>query len=95
MIEYLHDVIRVSAGYDAQITASITGEDGKPITAGCLFHLHDSNDEHLLTVEGECIENTWIFTLPAAATKDYKGRYWYCICDDSNAFCFKRPIYFV
>lgn len=94
MLEYLYDAIRVSAGADETIAAVVTNEVGEPITAGVYLVLH-TNDTAMVTIDGQYIEDTWLFTLPADFTKDLKGRCWYCIKHENDQLCFKQPIYFV
>lgn len=96
MVEYIYDAIRATANTDTQIAAVITDEEGAAITEGCSLVLSDDKGL-LLTVDGIYYENTWFFTIPADVTKDFRGRYWYCIHDKENKrnFSFKQPIYFV
>lgn len=94
MIEYLYDVIRVSAGGDATITAEATDGAGNPISDGCYFILY-LEDNKIISFSGDCVNGIWNFTIPADITKDLKGRYWYCIKHNDNDLCFKQPIYFV
>ena len=93
MIEYLYDSIKVAKGTEAIIEAKIT--DGKnPITEHCHLMLFD--DVKLLgTYEGgyHTETKTWAFVIPPEDTNK-TGRYWYCICQEANRLCFKRPIYF-
>jgi hypothetical protein len=94
MIEYLYDAIRASAGSDLAIAANITDKEGNPITENCNLYIH-SDEEHLITAEAKYEEEQWLFSIPATATKNLRGRYWYCICQAENDLCFKQPIYFV
>ena len=94
MIEYILNTIKASAGEDIDITAKITNVDGSAITNGCQMMLFD--DEGMIAeVEGVYIDEHWLFTIPAEATKDRLGRYWYCVCYGGKNLCFKEPIYLV
>lgn len=94
MIEYLYNAIRATAGEDITIAAKLTNDDGSQIVGGC--HVMLSDDEKvLITVDGECVNGTHNFTIPAAATKGLHGRYWYCICSGNASLCFKEPIYLI
>jgi hypothetical protein len=94
MIEYLYNAIRATAGEDITIAAEITDNSGFCVNDGCALMLWD--DEELLTsVDGMLIDDLWNFTIPAAATTGFKGRYWYCICHKHNKLQFKEPLYLV
>ena len=94
MIEYIHDAIRATAGNTLAIAAEITDDSGNQVIAGCAMMIFN-NEELIITADGEYLEEQWIFTIPAEATKNLKGRYSYCICQENTKLCFKQPIYFV
>lgn len=95
MIEYLHDAIRATAGQDICVCAKITDDDGELITNVCSLMLHD-DDNMLVSAPGFLDEEgVWEFTIPAEATANLSGRFWYCICCDNTNLCFKQPIYLV
>lgn len=95
MIEYLYNAIRATAAEDIAIVAKITNEAGEVITSGCHLNLYD-NEKLLTTVEGTLVGDIWEFTIPAAATDNITGRYWYCLCDETHKkLNFKQPIYLV
>lgn len=94
MVEYLYNAIRATAGAENVITAKVTDDTGAPITAGVQLVLHISDNE-MIAFEGEYLEETWMFPIPAEMTKDLKGRYWYCVRHYTDQLCFKQPIYFV
>ena len=98
MVEYLYDAVRALAEQDIPIRAIITDEEENQITENCKLVLHDKDAEQmLLKVDGVYLpENLiWEFVIPAEATKDMRGRYWYCVQHDGNAMCFKQPIYLI
>ena len=94
MIEYLYDAIRASAGEDITIAAKITDEDGNIETNTCYLMLH-TETEMLAHEAGTLKDGVWEFTIPAATTAGLKGRYWYCISQETNKLCFNQPIYLV
>lgn len=94
MIEYLYNAIRATAGEQIIITAKITDEEGNNVTSNCFFRLYD-NDNLLTKIAGEYIGGIWQFTIPAEATANLNGRYWYCLCNGSNTFNFKQPMYLI
>ena len=94
MVEYLYNCIRAVAGQDIAITAAITDDEGATITKNCSLTLHDDNGE-IVTVEGNYINDEWLFIVEAKYTKGLKGRYWYCIRYMGNNLCFKEPIYLI
>lgn len=94
MLEYLYNAIRATAGANEIIAAKVTDETGAPITAGVQLVLH-TKDNTMITIEGEYMEDTWMFPLSADLTKDLKGRCWYCIRHYDDQLCFQQPIYFV
>ena len=92
MIEYLYDAIRATAGADVTIVSRIV-EDGACVeNVGFMLHL---DDEHAIVIAGELENETYQFVIPADITKDLKGRYWYCFCQEGKPLCFKEAIYFV
>ncbi len=94
MVEYLYNAIRATAGSDATIMAHITDNESE-ITSGCGFMLH-LDDSKVIMFDGTYGEDGfWYFTIPAETSKDLKGRYWYCFCQDNATLCFKQPIYFI
>jgi hypothetical protein len=94
MIEYLYDCIRATAGQDITVAAVITDDNGEALTSGCGLMLHD--DENMIVrVNGVFDGEQWNFTIPADATANRVGRYWYCICRGEESLCFKEPIYLV
>lgn len=95
MVEYLHDLIRASAGEDLYILARATDAYGEPI-AGCSFSVF-KDKEKLFTVAGKAAEdNIWQFYIPAKTTDGLYGKYQYCICDDlDSSLCFKEAIHFI
>lgn len=95
MIEYLYDAIRATAGQDIKIYAELTDKDGNVYEEGCHLMLFNPEKELIVTVDGEIVENEWIFTIPAEITEGLKGRFWYCICHHNINLCFKEPIYLV
>lgn len=94
MVEYLHNCIRAVAGQEIAITAAITDENGIIITKNCTLTLHDDKGE-IVTVDGVCTDNEWLFTIDAKDTVGLKGRHFYCIRYEGNNLCFKEPIYLV
>lgn len=94
MIEYLYDCIRATAGQDICICANITDDFGECITAPCSLMLHDDEDL-IASVVGVLIDDVWEFVIPANATANLHGRFWYCICCGNTNLCFKQPIYLV
>lgn len=94
MVEYLYDCIRATAGQNICICAVITDDAGDAITDVCALMLHDDNDM-LIKVDGTYNGELWTFDIPAEATKNLAGRYWYCICRGNSNLCFKTPIYLI
>lgn len=97
MIEYLYDAIRATGGQDIVVSAVIVDVNNTPIPSGCTLSLYDDRAE-IYQVEGDYYldNNEWQFVLPADATKDLpKGRYWYCVCYNSQGLNFKQPLYLV
>lgn len=96
MIEYLYNAIRATAGEDISIAAKIVSDSGIPVENSCHLVLYDNQDNILTKIDGALIDETWQFTIPAAITADIRGRYWYCICNEThNKLSFKQPIYLV
>lgn len=93
MIEYLYNAIIATAGEDITITAKIEDDSGHAVEA-CHLSLYDEQDNQLIKVDGVALDDVFNFTIPADATADIKGRYWYCICGhDNSSYCFNQPIY--
>lgn len=95
MIEYLFNAIRARAGEDIVITAKLTNEDGETITEPSILTLSTEDKKIISQVNGELLEDTWYFTIPANDTKELNGRYWYCIKANNESLCFRQPIYLV
>ena len=95
MIDYIDNAIRATSGEDICLVAKATDAYGDILEA-CSFHLHDDN-EVLFAVEGLLNDDgIWEFHIPARATANFKGRYWYSVHDEHNiSLCFKSPIYFM
>lgn len=94
MIEYLHNAIRATAGEDITLAAKITDGTG---SEHCHISLYN-DQERLCSFDGVYTNGIWEFTIPADATANLIGRYWYCICDGSKNHTklnFKQPIYLV
>ncbi len=95
MIEYLHNAIRATAGEDIKLAAKIVDESGNAITTNCHINLYDDSQQ-LGHYAGTYSGGAWSFTIPAEATANLAGRYWYCICDNTHTkLNFKQPIYLV
>lgn len=93
MIEYLYNAIRASAGTHLTIAANVMDESGEAIKEGLKLVIH--LDENMVEIDGYFNQDMTLFEVPAALTKDLKGKYWYCIKHDDTQLCFKQPIYFV
>lgn len=91
MVEYIYDVIRVSAGEPAAITAKLLDEDGLAITENCNFRLFRDNLE-VAAVSGIYENGVWFFTLP---TSGLDGKYEYAIYEGEESLCFKKLLYVV
>lgn len=89
-VEYIRDIIKITAGEDAEIGAVITDEEGEPITEDVSLMLH--LEEECL-IDGVYIDECWTFTVPAELTEGLKGKYWYCICQGESTLCFRTPLY--
>ena len=95
MIEYLLNAIRATAGKEIGISAIIE-DNGKPIEEGCRVTLFDKDGIFMLTIGGEYLgDGLWSFKIPAEATQDLRGRYWYRICSPVESLCFKQPLYLI
>ena len=92
MIEYIYNAIKATAGEDITIAASITDDNNQPITSGCTLEIFD-DEEVLVTIDGVYADDLWSFVIPADATINLKGRYWYTINNQYFSLCFKDPIY--
>lgn len=89
MVEYIYDVIRVSAGDDVVINADIYNEMG----SSTLEVLDDDNNV-LISVVGEQQEEELVtFTIAGAETAQMDGRYWYIVKDAREKLIFRKPIY--
>lgn len=97
MVEYIDDMIRITAGEEAEIAAVVTSENGESITEGVGLMIHNPDGSMLTKIPGEFIadEVTWTFTVPAEVTKGLKGRYSYCIYCFGETLCFRKPLYLV
>lgn len=95
MIEYIYDVIKATSGEDITVSARITDEAGTCLTSGCGLRIFDKNEEFITRIDGDCDGEMWSFIIPGELTKDMKGKYWYCMCQDGKALSFKEPFYLV
>ena len=99
LIEYLYNAIRATAGEDITLTARLTDENGENLGEGVPNHISLYNDiERLGSYNGRYIvDGLWEYTIPAEATAELKGRYWYCLCTDDKhtKLNFKQPLYLV
>ena len=97
MVEYLHDAIRATAGTNIIIQARVLDEFGNQVKENVSLVIHDKEDTkmHLIEALGYDAGDALIFEIPAEITKEYKGRYWYCIKHEDEQMCFLQPIYFV
>lgn len=95
MIEYIDKAIKATAGENICLVAKVIDSLGNNLQA-CTFCLFDDEDK-LFMVEGVFSEGgIWEFYVPAEATTNLHGRYWYSVCDETDtSLCFKNPIYFV
>lgn len=91
MIEYIYDLIRVSAGEDAIIEARITDVDGSVITEGCNFVLYQG--DKMAVYYGTCEDGIWQFGVATSGLP--KGRYQYCIRQGDASLCFLKPLHIV
>lgn len=90
MVEYIYDVIRVSAGEPAAITATLKDENGIPITSNCSFKIY-KEDLELFSVRGTYNGEVWQFLTPALG----EGKFEYAIFFADTSLCFKKPLYAV
>lgn len=93
MIEYLYDCVKAIAGEDINICAEITDAEGKDIINGCSLLFIDKDFSIIGDYPGTYADGAWIFTIPAAATTECNGRYWYRIKFKDGSLCFAAPIY--
>ena len=93
MVEYIYDVVKASAGEDIFICAEITDSEGKDIETGCSLVFIDKDFSIINTYTGTYANGEWTFNIPAEATKDMEGRYWYRIKFHDGSLCFTTPIY--
>lgn len=93
MVEYLYDAIKASRGNEAIIMAKVS-DGGVPITEGVKLGIHNE-EELIVEVAGAYENDTWVFIVPAEATKKLDGRYFYDIFTDETTYSFKQPIYFI
>ena len=95
MIEYIDNAIKATAGENLCLIAKVIDSLGNNLEA-CTFCLFN-DEEKLFMVEGVFSANgVWEFYIPAEATTNLKGRYWYAVCDETDtSLCFKNPIYFM
>lgn len=90
MVEYIYDLIRISAGEDVIIQAKITDEDGFAITEACNFVLHQGDT--MVVYDGVYENDIWSFTVPSGLSA---GKYEYCLRKGEESLCFKKPFYVV
>jgi hypothetical protein len=94
LIEYIDNAIKATAGENICLIAKVIDSLGNNLEA-CTFCLFDDN-EKLFMVDGLFNGTVWEFYVPAEATAELKGRYWYAVCDETDtSLCFKNPIYFM
>ena len=89
-VEYIKDVIKITAGEDAEIGAVVLDKEGVAVTEDVSLMLHL---EEVHMIEGVYIDERWIFNIPAEATEGLKGKYHYCIYQGGSTLCFKSPLY--
>jgi hypothetical protein len=94
MVEYLYDAIRVTAGEDFSIAATIPEETGEE---KCTMTISDKEGNAVLVLEGEYDADNkyWMFTAEHHQTEGFSGHYQYCICDRGVSLQFEQPLYFV
>lgn len=88
MVEYIYDVIRVSAGEPAAITATLKDENGLAITSNCSFKIY-KDDLELFSVKGTYANEQWQFILPPLG----EGKFEYAIFTGDVSLCFKKALY--
>ena len=96
MIQYIDDMIKATSGEDICICAKATDAYGECLE-GCFFCLFDYDMNKLFMIEGYLnADYIFEFYIPAIATKNLKGKFWYSVCDkDDVSLCFKNPMYLV
>lgn len=96
MLEYLYNMIRATAGENADVCAVIEDDSGTPVTEGCGLCVFENTDDTIICdIDGVYADGMWTFTIPAEITEGLKGKYWYCFSQNERTLCFKQPIYFV
>lgn len=90
MVEYIYDVIRVSAGEPAAITATLKDENGLAITSNCSFKIY-KEDLELFSVRGTYNGEQWQFITPTLG----EGKFEYAIFCGDVSLCFKKALYAV
>ena len=93
MTEFLYNAIKAVAGEDINICAQITDAEGIDITSGCNLIFIDKEFNTIAEYAGKYANGEWTFNIPAEATKDMEGRYWYRIKFHDGSLCFAVPIY--
>ena len=96
MIEYIDNAIRATAGSNLTLAAMVSDDEGNPVTSGVHFMLFDKDrTECIAVVDGNYYadEDIWEFLIEKDITTGKCGRYWYCVCVDSEPLCFKQPFY--
>ena len=93
--EYLYSALRATAGEDITINAIVTDEEGKAITEGCGLTILDEGSNVIAEVAGTFENDSWLFAIPADATKGLTGRHYYRVTKGDASLCFPTPIYFV
>lgn len=95
-LEYLYDCIRATSGENVSIDAEITDFEGGQITDGCSLALYDLYGATITTVDGTYSQQDgmWRFDIPANATENLHGRYFYCVLRNHVGLNFSTPIYF-
>lgn len=93
--EYLYSALRATAGEDITINAIVTDEEGKAITEGCGLMIIDKGSNVIAKVAGTFEGDSWLFAIPADATKGLTGRHYYRVTKGDTSLCFPTPIYFV
>lgn len=93
MIEYIHDIIRASAGETITIGAKLIDDGYTVIDGECYLMLFDG-DTMISKVAGAYNSNKeeWDFILD---TNNLRGKYWYSVYKGKSSLSFKKPIYIV